>query len=249
MGQGDCCNTRYNCSTTLGKLRDASKCVLKDRLYEIGEKVPLNLLPSCALEATCTSSPAGPTFSIVREEVKSVPDGCLPQYTLENLCNPVKFVCGAEEKEKLLKCSLRGKEYYDGELFTHPSFSVFSAVCYKCLCNSTFDSDSSIPSMSDHCRKFDCGIEIFHADKIRNGCVPVHEAYSVFDNEPAKCCPSDWVCRKCSDLKLTWETRELYHNVLQRIPTRTRPTRSTRRVHPYRVTLEKKPFLSAAMMS
>lgn len=243
-GRGDCCNTRYNCSTALGKLRDGSKCLLKGRLFEIGEKVALNSLPTCVRDATCTSSPDGPTFSFNREEIKAVPDGCLPQYNLENLCNPLKFVCGAEEQQKLLKCELRGKEYHEGQLFSHPAFSYFSAACYKCLCDATFD-NMTIPSMNKNCRKFDCGIEVFHGDKIRNGCVPVHKTGSAFSNEPTECCPSNWICRKCFYLKLTWKTKRPYYYILQRIPIRIRPMSSIRTR--YRATLEKNHFMVTAM--
>lgn len=176
-------------------IRGAAKCLLKGKEYAVGDKVPTDALPPCAQEATCVSSTDGPKFDVVRRESTKAPQGCVPQYTLDDLCTPKKYICDNNAQQNLVECNAHGHIYREGELFSHPSFSVFSAVCYSCVCDSQFD-NMTIPSMNKNCRKLDCGIELYNNDKIRNGCVPVFKSESPYASEPIECCPVDWVCRK-----------------------------------------------------
>lgn len=193
--QGDCCDTKYNCSSTVEKIRAGAKCILQGTEIGIGEKVSVDLLPPCVSEAKCVSSPNGPKFDYVSRDVPKLEEGCLPQYSLDDLCVPKKLICDENGKKNLAKCESHGHVYHEGELFSHPSFSVFSAACYSCVCDGQFD-NSTIPSMNKNCRKLDCGIEIYNIEKIRNGCVPVFRSNGASSSEVTECCPVNWICRE-----------------------------------------------------
>lgn len=192
--RGDCCDTRYICTDSVYEGRP-DKCQYLGQFYGYGEQVDESLLPSCTNEAKCVASSNGPKFAFVHEEPVPVEDGCLPQYTFDNTCNPSTKVCDPSEKEKLAKCFLRGKEYYEGELFTPTFGSYFSSACYQCICDANFENNTA-PVFNKNCRKFKCGIELFNAEKLRNGCVPVYETEDRNDAEPTCCCPIDFECRK-----------------------------------------------------
>jgi len=192
--RGDCCDTRYNCPESVYE-KPLEKCQYRGRLYDYAELVDNSLLPSCIQEAKCVASSNGPKFEVVQEEPVPVADGCLPQYTLDKTCNPSKTVCDPVQKEKLIKCYLRDKEYYEGQLFTPTEAfgPYFSSSCYQCICDANFN-NNTVPRSNGNCRKFQCAIEILNAEKLRNGCVPVYESKSPYDPEPTCCCPIDFIC-------------------------------------------------------
>lgn len=171
------------------------RCQYHGNLYDYGTIVDHSLLPPCINEAKCVASSDGPKFEFVHQEPVPVEAGCLPQYTFDSMCNPSQKVCDPVEKKKLAKCHLRGKEYYEGQLFTPTFSSFFSSACYQCICDASFENDTA-PAFNKNCRKFKCAIELFNAEKLKNGCVPVYETKDIYDAEPTCCCPIDFVCRK-----------------------------------------------------
>lgn len=139
--------------------------------------------------------PNGSLFVCSHIEPVPVEENCLPQYSLESTCNPVKIVCGEEDKNKLAKCFYRGTEYYEGQLFTPKVGPYYSSACTQCVCNEHFD-NSTLPQYNlKSCRKFDCGIELFNSAKLRRGCVPVYHSDG---GDKSSCCPIDWICRMYS---------------------------------------------------
>lgn len=65
--------------------------------------------------------------------------------------------------------------------------------CYACICDENFDNTTIINS--PNCQKVKCNIEIYYADRLMSGCVPIYygSKYGKFN-----CCPIDWRCRKYS---------------------------------------------------
>ena len=63
--------------------------------------------------------------------------------------------------------------------------------CYACICNENFDKTTIINS--PNCQKVKCNIEIYYADRLMAGCIPIYygKKYGKFN-----CCPIDWRCRK-----------------------------------------------------
>lgn len=194
MDSGDCCNTRFTCPDSVFEIFP-DKCQHHGCLYGYSEKVGESILPSCVSEATCVESLDGPKFQLTREEPMPIEDDCLPQYTLENTCNPRGKICDPAEKEKLTKCYVRGEEYYEGQLFTPNLAPVFSKSCYRCICDANYNNDT-LPASNANCRKLQCGIELTNIDQIRKGCVPVYASLTLYDAEPTTCCPIEYMCRK-----------------------------------------------------
>lgn len=119
----------------------------------------------------------------------------LPQYSLENICDPVRLIY-YEEVIKLAKCFYYGTEYYQGQLFTPKGEQN---ACYKCICNEHFDNSTLVQNNEKICRKLNCGIEIVSSSKLKRGCVPVYrsDGDESSGGDESSCCPTDWLCRRC----------------------------------------------------
>lgn len=190
----DCCNTKFTCDDSIFE-KHSEKCHYKGKLYNHNEKIDASLLPSCVPEAKCVASANGPKFEYVHVDPMPLESGCVYKYTIDNMCNPSKKVCDTAEKAKLIECHVSGKVHHEGELFT-PNFSAyFSSGCYQCVCDANY-SNMTLPKENKNCRKLDCGMVLFHAEKLRDGCIPVYHSNTQYDVEPTKCCPIDFECRK-----------------------------------------------------
>lgn len=84
------------------------------------------------------------------------------------------------------KCYLEHKEYVKGQKMFSDQIG-----CYACICDENFDNTTIINS--PNCQKVKCNIEIYAADRLMAGCIPIYygKKYGKFN-----CCPIDWRCRK-----------------------------------------------------
>lgn len=84
------------------------------------------------------------------------------------------------------KCYLENKEYVKGQKMFSDQIG-----CYACICDENFDNTTIINS--PNCQKVKCNIEIYYADRLMAGCIPIYygKKYGKFN-----CCPIDWRCRK-----------------------------------------------------
>lgn len=84
------------------------------------------------------------------------------------------------------RCYLENKEYVKGQKMFSDQIG-----CYACICDEHFDNTTIINS--PNCQKVKCNIEIYYADRLMAGCIPIYygKKYGKFN-----CCPIDWRCRK-----------------------------------------------------
>lgn len=106
------------------------------------------------------------------------------------------FVCVFSDRDKIeeltrTKCYLENKEYVKGQKMFSDQIG-----CYACICDEHFDNTTIINS--PNCQKVKCNIEIYYADRLMAGCIPIYygKKYGKFN-----CCPIDWRCRKCFSMK------------------------------------------------
>lgn len=80
------------------------------------------------------------------------------------------------------RCYIDNKEYVKGQ-------KMFSGKngCYACICDDGFDNTTL--SMSTHCQRVKCNIDILYTDRVMAGCIPIYYG-------KAMCCPIGWKCRK-----------------------------------------------------
>lgn len=80
---------------------------------------------------------------------------------------------------KLERCEVSGKTYYEGERIDT------SRTCYSCICGKRYEDKQF--AENKHCRKINCHIEIHYSRQIYDGCIPIY--YKTDD-----CCPIGWRC-------------------------------------------------------
>lgn len=101
------------------------------------------------------------------------------------------FFCVILDRDKIeeltrTKCYLENKEYVKGQKMFSDQIG-----CYACICDEHFDNTTIINS--PNCQKVKCNIEIYYADRLMAGCIPIYygKKYGKFN-----CCPIDWRCRE-----------------------------------------------------
>lgn len=84
------------------------------------------------------------------------------------------------------ECLLEDGVYREGEIM-YP----WMDQCYRCICDSGFNSTLSIPE-NPNCKANEfCNIELYQLTKFQRGCAPVYYGVN-------PCCPTSWRCRKYS---------------------------------------------------
>lgn len=90
----------------------------------------------------------------------------------------LKNIFTGEDLNKLTRCEVEGKTYYEGE-------RIDTGSCYSCVCGKGYENKPF--EENKHCHKINCNIELHYAKKISDGCIPVY--YKTDD-----CCPINWRC-------------------------------------------------------
>lgn len=93
------------------------------------------------------------------------------------------------DNSRTFTCEVEGKTYKENEIF-YPKHD-----CFVCRCTKDFDGKFEAPA----CKRRGCDSEIRHFRDIENNCAPV---YYKRDRATALCCPSTFMCRKYSNLKI-----------------------------------------------
>ena len=176
---------RYECPEIAE--RDSNKCFYQGMVYDIDREIPSDDIEGgCTVSCRCTNGFDNKTrFTCAHidcaEYFIGAPEpNCVRQYKRESCCSTNK-ICG-KQKEKLAICYVEGERYLEGQRIypkRHP--------CHACICQKGFDNSTIVDNQ--YCWEIMCNIEIYNADKLRDGCIPVY-----FGN--SSCCPISWVCRK-----------------------------------------------------
>lgn len=146
----------------------------------------VKLIPRNALVSTNLAAVAQKNIFVV-SQIKNV--------NFENSDPFLIFIINVEEEEieALAQCKYDGEIYLEGEKF-YPE----KEKCHSCICKANFD--TSTIRDNPNCREIDCGIELRYFQELRNGCIPVY-----YED---RCCPTDWKCRKFSNLYVYFHGRE-----------------------------------------
>ena len=99
--------------------------------------------------------------------------------------NKLSVLCSGEDLNKLARCEVNGKVYYEGERIDT------ARSCYSCICGKGYE-DKPFEN-NKHCHKINCHMEIHYSQRIVEGCIPIYW-------RAEDCCPIDW---RCPDDKTT----------------------------------------------
>lgn len=202
-GTTDCCPIRFECP----KLENDGKCHVNGNVYNLNEKLSDSEEPLCSAACYCAKTIDGMKFRCASIECPEVFNGpkpeCIYQSQFDRCCG--KYECNRDKIEELTRtrCYLENKEYVKGQKMFSDKIG-----CYACICDEHFDNTTIINSAN--CQKVKCNIEIYYADRLMSGCVPVYYGtkYGKFN-----CCPIDWRCPDRKDEVIPAETA-VQHNTI-----------------------------------
>jgi len=208
-----CCPTRFECSkdeniqlqvlqrsntnTTVETETPGPKCQYKGKSYPVGAQVPEASSDSaCRAACTCLEVDEGKARIDCAniecpENLGAVPPGktgCIKLYKKDSCCAhdyfcPNATITPGTPIVQPFKCSYESKEYVEGEKIK----SVNGNKCQTCLCQKGFNGSLT----EEFCEPIDCGIEIYYAEQMQQGCVPVYFKDSTGHEG---CCPIGWEC-------------------------------------------------------
>jgi len=177
-----CCTVRYNCP----ERPIDGKCHFKGKTYNGGEKLPDDAQPLCL--DLCQCDETGGTLQcadVECEEYFRPYPSCTLISQHGKCCGTI--VCDDKERAELskTKCYVDGKEYIKGELIRPESRDY-----YHCICDEGFDNSTIFDNR--YCKKKVCNIEVYRANDVDNGCIPIFYKKSTS-------CPFEWRCPETTD--------------------------------------------------
>ncbi|XP_071439076.1 uncharacterized protein [Hetaerina americana] len=189
-GNEPCCPIRYDCSILLGRRTD--RCYYHGIEYKLKSEIPMSALHKCLANCKCYPNGNSAKFDCAIVEcpedlIPPTDETCRPKYSKDSCCS-TSTICIKNQTDawtqKLFKCELEGRTYYEGERFAP------EGKCKTCYCEQGYDGSTNGP----WCEDISCNMELRAGSMISNGCAPVF--YSPY----GMCCPMEWQCPSEKDV-------------------------------------------------
>ncbi|XP_058124638.1 uncharacterized protein LOC131285394 [Anopheles ziemanni] len=180
------CPERYECPSITA--HDNEKCYFNGKTYKISDSLPNEEVAQfCSALCYCQAAEPFAQFRCAHVDCAEFfhrfdHENCIRTYKKGSCCS-AGSVCGAE-RDNLAQCKVENEIYKEGQ-----RIQFKDNPCRTCICTADFNANAT--DTDPNCYETTCGFELYEANNVFGGGVPVYKK--------DRCCPWEWRLPKESD--------------------------------------------------